>query len=60
MEIGNIKCQIAASEYESDRKIINYKNYVKKLQKKLEALGFKFKDKNKKGNNLYIKANAIV
>ena len=60
MEIGNIKCQIAASEYESDRKIINYKNYVKKLQKKLEALGFKFKDKNKKGNNLYIKANEIV
>jgi len=32
MEIGNIKCQIAASEYEFDRKIINYKNYVKKLK----------------------------
>ena len=58
MEISNVK--LLASEYDSDRKIINHKNYVKKLRKKLEALGFKFKDKNKKGNNLYIKANAIV
>ena len=60
MEIGNNKCQIAATEYESDRKIINYKNYVKKLHKKLQILRFKFKDKNKKGNNVYIKANAMV
>ena len=32
MDIGNCKCLIASKEYESDRKIINYKNYVKKLQ----------------------------
>ena len=60
IEVGNCKCQIAAMEYESDRKIINYKNYIKKLQKKLESLGFKFKDKNKKGINSYMKANTMV
>ena len=60
IEVGNCKCQIAAIEYESDRKIINYKNYIKKLQKKLETLGFKFKDKNKKGINSYMKANTMV
>ena len=60
MDIGNCKCLIASKEYESDRKIINYKNYVKKLQNKLELLGFKFKDKNKKGINTYMKANTMV
>ena len=50
----------SSKEYESDRKIINYKNYVKKLQNKLELLGFKFKDKNKKGINTYMKANTMV
>ena len=58
--MGNCKCQIAEIQYESDRKIINYKNYVKKLQKKLESLGFKFKDKNKKEFNSFIKANNMV
>ena len=57
IELGNCKCQIAAIQYEADRKIINYKNYVKKLQVKLESLGFKFKDKNKKS---YFKANTMV
>ena len=57
IEFGNCKCQIAAIQYEADRKIINYKNYVKKLQLKLESLGFKFKDKNKKS---YFKANTMV
>ena len=60
MEIGNFKCQIAAMQFESDRKIINYKKYVKKLQIKLESLGYKFKDKNKKDINSYLKANTIV
>ena len=60
MEMGNCKCQIAAAQYEADRKLINYKNYVKKLQRKLESLGFKFKDKNKKGFGSFMKANTMV
>ena len=62
MEMGNCKCQIAAVQYESDRKLINYINYVKKLQRKLESLGFKFKDKNKnlKGFGSFMKANTMV
>lgn len=48
MDISNYKCQIATIQYESDKKIMTYKNYVKKLQTKLESLGFKFKDKSKK------------
>ena len=60
IEIGNMKCQMAAAEYENDRKIINYKNYIKKLQKKLENLGFKFKDKNKNGTDFFIKTNTMV
>ena len=47
IQIGNLKCEIATNQYESDRKIVNYKKYVKKLQTKLEDLGFKFKDKKK-------------
>ena len=58
--MGNYKCQIAAAQYEADRKLINYKNYVKKLQRKLESLGFKFKDKNKKGFGSFMKANTMV
>ena len=49
MDISNYKCQIATIQYESDKKLMTYKNYVKKLQTKLESLGFKFKDKKKKG-----------
>lgn len=48
MDISNYKCQIATLQYESDKKLMTYKNYVKKLQTKLESLGFKFKDKKKK------------
>ena len=48
MDISNYKCQIATIQYESDKKLMTYKNYVKKLQTKLESLGFKFKDKKKK------------
>ena len=39
-----------------DRKIVTYKKYVKKLQTKLESLGFKFKDKNYTMGNLGSKA----
>ena len=35
-----------------DRKLVNYKKYVKKLQTKLEDLGFKFKDKHLNDKNL--------
>lgn len=48
MDISNYKCQIATIQYESDKKLMTYKNYVKKLQTKLESLGFKFKDKKEK------------
>ena len=60
IEIGNFKCQNAALQYEADRKIVNYKKYIKKLQVKLESLGFKFKDNNKKEINSFFKANTIV
>ncbi len=46
MEMGDYKCQLATLQFEMDRKLFTYKQYVKKLQKKLESLGFKFKDKN--------------
>ena len=48
IDISNYKCQIATLQYESDKKLMTYKNYVKKLQTKLESLGFKFKDKKNK------------
>ena len=48
IDISNYKCEIATLQFESDRKIVTYKKYVKKLQTKLESLGFKFKDKHKK------------
>ena len=38
------------------RKFANYKEYVKKLQTKLELLGFKYKDKN---NNMAPKMSFI-
>ena len=50
IEIGNYKCQIASIQFEMDRKLVTYKKYVKKLQTKLESLGFKFKDKNSTKN----------
>ena len=46
MEMGDYKCQLATLQFEMDRKLFTYKQYIKKLQKKLESLGFKFKDKN--------------
>ena len=45
IEVGNYKLQMASAQFDMDRKLVNYKNYVKKLQTKLESLGFIFKDK---------------
>ena len=45
IEVGNYKLQMASAQFDMDRKLVNYKNYVKKLQAKLESLGFIFKDK---------------
>lgn len=58
MEIGDYKCKIATLQFETDKKLFTYKKYVKKLQTKLESLGFKFKDKKKKEH--YDKAKAMV
>ena len=58
IEIGDYKVKIATIQYETDRKLFTYKKYVKKLQTKLESLGFKFKDKKKKEN--YDKAKTMV
>ena len=58
IEIGNFKCKIATLQFETDKKLFTYKKYVKKLQTKLESLGFKFKDKKKKEN--YDKAKTMV
>ena len=58
IEIGDYKVKIATIQYETDRKLFTYKKYVKKLQTKLESLGFKFKDKKKKEN--YDKAKNMV
>ena len=56
IEIGNYKCELATIQFDMDRKIVTYKKYVKKLQTKLESLGFKFKDKNYTMGNLGSKA----
>ena len=32
-------------EYDTDKEIIKYKTYIKKLQSKLEGMGFKFRRK---------------
>ena len=45
IEVGNYKLQMASAQFDMDRKLVNYKNYVKKLQAKLESLGFIFKEK---------------
>ena len=45
IEVGNYKLQMANAQFDMDRKLVNYKNYVKKLQTKLESLGFIFRDK---------------
>ena len=45
VEIGNYKCELATIQYDMDKKMVSYKKYVKKLQEKLESLGYKFKDK---------------
>ena len=45
VEIGNYKCELATIQYDMDKKMVTYKKYVKKLQTKLESLGYKFKDK---------------
>ena len=58
MEIGNYKVKIATLQFETDKKLFTYKKYVKKLQTKLESLGFKFKDKKKKEN--YDKSKTMV
>ena len=58
MEIGNFKVKIATLQFETDKKLFTYKKYVKKLQTKLESLGFKFKDKEKKEN--YDKSKTMV
>ena len=47
VEVGNYKLQMASAQFDMDKKLVNYKNYVKKLQTKLESLGFIFKDKRK-------------
>ena len=52
IEIGNYKCELATIQFDMDRKLVNYKKYVKKLQTKLEGLGFKFKDKHLSDKNL--------
>ena len=48
MEIGDCKCQIATLRFETDKKLLAYKKYVKNLQNKLESHGFKFKDQRRK------------
>ena len=58
VEVGNYKCKMAEVEYDMDKKFVIYKNYVKKLQNKLESLGFKFKDK--KNNNYEKKIKTMV
>ena len=45
IEVGNYKLQMANAQFDMDKKLVNYKNYVKKLQTKLESLGFIFKEK---------------
>ena len=45
MELGNYKIQLANVNFDMEKKVIIYKNYVNKLQSKLEGLGFKFKGK---------------
>ena len=52
IEIGNYKWELATIQFDMDRKLVNYKKYVKKLQTKLEDLGFKFKDKHLNDKNL--------
>ena len=62
IEIGNYKVHLATIQFDMERKIVTYKKYIKKLQTKLESLGFKFKDKNYNKNNKmsYEKAKTIV
>ena len=57
IEVGNYKLQMANAQFEMDRKLVNYKNYVKKLQTKLESLGFIFRDKR---NNEYRKRTKTI
>ena len=45
IQLGNYKCQLAMKEYDTDKEIIKYKTYIKKLQNKLEGMGFKFRRK---------------
>ena len=45
IQLGNYKCQLAMKEYDTDKEIIKYKTYIKKLQSKLEAMGFRFRRK---------------
>ena len=47
MEMAGVKCDLAILNYESDRKLMKYKNYIKKLENKLIGLGYKFKSKKK-------------
>ena len=62
VELGKYKCQLANVHFELEKKLILYKNYIRKLQLKLEGLGFKFKDSNHHDNNKVTlnKANTIV
>ena len=57
IEVGNYKLQMANAQFDMDRKLVNYKNYVKKLQTKLESLGFIFRDKR---NNEYRKRTKTI
>jgi chromosome segregation ATPase len=61
VELGKYKCQLANVHFEMEKKLILYKNYVRKLQMKLEGLGFKFKDSNHDNNKVTLnKAKTIV
>ena len=51
IEISNYKCELATIQFDNDRKVVTYKKYVKKLQTKLESLGFRFKEKIEKKDN---------
>ena len=64
IELSNYKCQLATLQFDMDRKIVTYKKYVKKLQTKLESLGYRFKDKNSATNlyrhSVYLKSKTFV
>ena len=60
MDIGNCKCLIASKEYESDRKIINYKNYVKLREKKEEIINQRYINKEDGGKEIIIKNSLSI